>query len=126
MSLLAQAAADLRSILEDVDGGFAVSIVATSPSGASATVRGIQTDHHLTINPDTGTAVSGSNVSIALSLAALAEAGIGIPYAVADRALRPWLMTFTTPTGDEQTFKVADTQPDKLGCLVCRLEAWRE
>lgn len=125
MSLLEQAKADLRAILEDTND-FAVEIVVTNPDGESATLKGLQTDHYLAIDAQTGVAVTGSNVSVALSILALQEAGIGIPRAIADSSRRPWLVRFTTPTGDDQTFKVSEALPDKLGCLVCRLEAWKE
>lgn len=128
MSLLAQAAADLRAILEDDVGGFAVAIVLTNPYGVSATLKGLQTDHALTIDPDTGQAVTGANASVALSIPAILAVGptFGMPRGISDSAMRPWIVQFTTPTGDTQKFKVSEALPDKLGCLVCRLEAWRE
>lgn len=125
MSLLDQAATDLRSILEN-DQDFAVPIVVTNPDGVSATLKGLQTDHALTIDPETGVAVTGSNVSVALSIQALQQAGIGQPRGIADSSRRPWLVQFTTPTGDTQKFKVAEALPDKLGCLVLRLEVWKD
>jgi len=125
VSLLAQAAADLRSILEDTND-FAVEVVVTNPAGASATLKGLQTDHSLSIDPETGMAVTGSNVSVALSVVALQESGLGQPRAIAASNQRPWLVEFTTPIGDTQKFKVSEALPDKLGCLVLRLEAWKE
>jgi hypothetical protein len=125
VSLLDQAKADLRSILEN-DQDFAVPIVVTNPDGVSANLKGLQTDHALTIDPETGMAVTGSNASVALSILALQEAGIGMPRAISAGSKLPWLVEFTTPTGDTQKFKVSEALPDKLGCLVCRLEAWKE
>jgi hypothetical protein len=125
VSLLEQAAADLRAILEDTDD-CAVEVVVTNPDGESATLKGLQTDHNLAIDPQTGLPVSGSNVSVVLSIVSLQEAGIGQPRAIADSKKLPWLVEFTTPIGDRQKLKVAAAEPDKLGCVVCRLEAWRE
>lgn len=125
MGLLDTAAADIRSILEDVDG-FSTEIVVTNPSGVSATLRGLQTDHSMAIDPGTGAPVTGSNVSVALSIAALQEAGIGMPRGIPEGTKRPWLVEFTNPMGETQKFKVSEALPDKLGCVVLRLETWKE
>lgn len=125
MSLLDQAAADLRSIIEN-DQDFAVPIVVKNPDGASATLKGLQVDRSLTIDPGTGEAVTGSHVSVTLSIAALKESGLGMPRAIADSRQLPWLVEFTNPSGDTNKYKVSEAWPDKLGCVVLRLEAWKE
>lgn len=122
MSLLDQAAADLRAILE---GEFAVVITVTDPDGNIATLRGLQTDIGQSIDPETGVAVAGRKASVALSIAALTEAGLGEPRNIADRDRKPWIVVFTAPTGALQTFKVSEALPDKQGCIVCMLEAYK-
>lgn len=126
MSLLAKAAADVRSILNDVGGGFAVPIAVVAPDGTTATINGLQTDVGLAIDPDTGVMVAGRKASIVISQADLAAAGLDIPQGVPDDDENPWLVRWTPPTGAEQTMKVVNALPDKLGCLVLTVVSWRE
>jgi hypothetical protein len=125
VSLLDLAAADLRTIVEDASGGFAVPVTVIDPNGDSVVLNGLQNDVAYTIDPETGLAVSGRRVSVTLSLVSLEEAGLGQPCGIPDKSRKPWRMMFTAPTGAEQTFKVVDALPDKLGCLVCILEVYR-
>jgi hypothetical protein len=124
VSLLEQASADLKAILED-SAGFAVDITVTDPEGNSAALKGLQTDISQTIDPETGMAVVGRKASVALSLDALAAAGLGQPRNIPGRDQKPWVVSFTAPTGGLQTFKVSEAMPDKLGCIVCLLETYK-
>lgn len=124
MTLLDEAAADLAAILADTVGGFSVPITLISPDGDETELVGLATDIGLTIDPDTGQAVIGRKASIALSIKALEEAELEQPRGVAGKMAKPWLARFTLSTGSEQTFKIASVMPDKLGCLVCFLEAY--
>lgn len=122
MTLLDQAALDLRAIIAD-PAGFGVPVTVIDPDGKSATITGLQNDVSLSIDPQTGVMVSGRRASVALSIQALADADLGEPRAVSDAANRkPWRISFTTPTGKLITMKVADALPDELGCIVCMLE----
>jgi hypothetical protein len=126
VGLLETAAADLAGILSDDVGGFAVPITLVDPSGNQATINGLANDIGFTINPETGVAVSGQKATVALPIRALTGAGLGQPQGVASAKSRPWTVTFTLSTGVEQTFKVASTMPDALGCLVCHLETYEQ
>jgi hypothetical protein len=126
VSLLAQAAADARRILNDSARGFATAITLTNPDGTAASLKGFQTDVGLTIEPETGVPVAGRRASVALSLADIVDAGIGMPRNVPDTNSSPWLVTWTPPTGSAQTMKVIDVLPDKLGIVVLLLERWQE
>ncbi len=97
-------------------------ITVVDPNNRKATINGLAADIGFTINPETGQAVSGQKVSIALPLRALAAAGLGEPVGIADSSSRFWKVTLTMPTGVEHTYKVESTMPDKLGCIVCFLE----
>lgn len=126
MSLREQAAADLQAILEDSTEGFGWPIQLTSPAGSAFDLTGLSTDIGLTIDPQTGQAVSGRRASIALSLRRLEVLGIGVPRAVADSASKPWLVTFADIGGASHTFKVSEVLPDRaVGSVVCFLEAYR-
>lgn len=126
MSLLDQVALDLRAILTDAGaGGFAVPITVTDPSGATAVINGLQNDVSLFIDPQTGVMVGARRASVALSIQALADAGLGEPRAVASGAGKPWRIAFTTPTGMQLQMKVSEANPDELGCIVCMLETYK-
>lgn len=125
MSLLDQAAADLRAILTDSAGGFAVPITVTDPAGHTGTVNGLQTDIGHSIDPETGMTIAGRRVSVSLSIPALAAVGLGVPQGVPESNKKPWVVTFTPTGGSAQTFKVSEVLPDKLGIAVCILEVYR-
>lgn len=121
MSLLAEAAQMLRSELNNL-GGFAVPIVVTTPSGARVEIRGFAADIAISIDPETGVPVRGRKASVAVSLADLESAGVGIPENIPEETQRPWLVTWKPTAGSEQTMKVSDALPDKLGIVVLLLE----
>lgn len=126
MSLADIAGIDLRAILTDSSpSGFASPIIVTDPHGNAATINGLQNDVHLSVDPQTGAMVAGRRASVALSITALAAAGLGEPRAIADPKLKPWRIEFTTPTGKALTMKVAEALPDELGCIVCLLETYK-
>jgi len=126
MGLRQQAAADLRTILEDDGGGFGWPITITDPTGVTASLKGRTTDIGHTIDPQTGAAVVGRMASVALPLAALTEAGLGIPRGSADDKATPWVVSFAGLDGTAYMFKVMEGRPDRaLGVVVCMLEQYR-
>lgn len=126
MSLRAQAAADAQAFLNDADG-FAWDITLVQPSGTSTALKGFSGDIGLTIDPDTGQAVTGRRAHVALSILDLEAESIPMPQAVADKNRKPWLVRFDDLHGREQTFKVAATMPDRtLGVVTCTLEAYQQ
>lgn len=125
MSLREQAAADLQAIVED-STGFGWPIQVTNPAGLSAALTGLSTDIHTTIDPETGQAVSGRRASIALVLASLTAAELGMPRGIADSGSKPWIVTFDDISGASHTFKIAEALPDRaIGVVVCFLEPYR-
>lgn len=124
MSLREQAALDCRAILEDT-AGFGWPITVTSPEGLVLAMTGMSTDVSLTVDPQTGMAVSERKASVALSIRTLEEAGLGIPRAVADPKSQPWSIRFADVVGRARDFKVCESHPDrKLGVVTCMLEAY--
>lgn len=125
MSLRAQAQIDLRTIVENV-GDFGWPITVTPPVGAAAALIGLSTDIGQTIDPETGVAVTGRKASVALTMASLTAAGLGIPRGIADTSSNPWLVRFTDVHGNPQTWKVVESVPDRAaGLVVLMLEAYR-
>lgn len=126
MSLRELAAADAQSIVQNSEE-FGWPLTVTSPNGESAALVGLSTDIGLTIDPETGTAVSGRQASVVLSIASLTEASLGLPRGMADSGGKPWLVRFADLQGQAQTFKVARTMVDRaVGLVSCILEAYRE
>jgi hypothetical protein len=124
VNLREEATAHLRSILEDSAGGFGWATTVTDPDGTSAELTGFQNDTSMNIDPETGVAVVGRQASVALPLAALAEAGLGEPRGIADSSLKPWVVRFTDLQGRLCTFKVSEAIPDRAGIVVLMLEAY--
>lgn len=121
MSLRNIAEKDLGNILAD-ELGFTWPIVLTNPSGEIQSLQGFSNDIALTIDPETGQAVSGRTASIALQISAIT---IGFPVAIADANSKPWLVAFDDINGNPHSFKVIDSNPDRgLGCITCVLEAY--
>jgi hypothetical protein len=78
------------------------------------------------IDPETGMAVSGRTASVALPIAVLAEAGLGLPQAEPDGGKKPWAVFFKDIGGCAWTFKVREAKPDRaIGIVVCILEHYR-
>ena len=126
MGLRAQAEADARVILNDSAGGFGWAVSVTDPSGTTAELVGFSDDIAQTIDPETGLFVTGRVVSVALSIADLTAAGIGIPEAIPDSSVRPYLVEFLDLEGNTQLFKVSRSVPDRgIGVVLLYLEAYQ-
>jgi hypothetical protein len=124
VSLREQAHADLLSILEDASG-FAGAITVKNPAGTVLVMQGLSNDVSSALDPETGQIVSVRRASVALSIARLEAAGMGLPVGIADPKLKPWLVTFAAVGGLPQTFKVTESHPDALGVITCELEAYK-
>jgi hypothetical protein len=125
VSLLDQAALDLRAIITDPNG-FGVAITVIDPDGNTATLTGLQNDVGMFVDPQTGVLVGGRRASVALSILEIADAGLDEPRAVAGGNIKPWRVAFTTPTGRELVMKISEVNPDELGCVVCMLEIYKQ
>lgn len=126
MGLRELAEQDLGVILEDAATGFGWSIILTDPDGLSdSSLVGFSNDISQLVDPDTGVLVSSRLASVSLRISTLFAAGFTLPKAVADGALKPWLVTFNDINGNAYTFKVRQADPDRaLGLVVCILELY--
>ena len=119
MDLHQLAEADLAFTLE----GDGQTVTVTNPAGTSAPLKAISNDISLIIDPETGVPVSGRNANVALRVASLRDAGFEIPKGIEDGAEVPWLVEYTTVTGETITTKIMASNPDRaLGLVTCRLE----
>jgi len=125
MSLRSVAENDLGAILEDGVMGFGWAIQVTDPSGLSKPLTGFSDDISQIIDPDTGEAVSGRLVSVALRISSLTTAGLTLPVGIADASKKPWIIEFDDINGNPFKFKVSQSNPDRaLGLVTCLLELY--
>jgi hypothetical protein len=126
MGLLAQAATDLVSILEDVDGGFGTRVIVTSPTGVSAELVGFLNDISQTIDPETGLVVTGRSVSLTLPLASIRAGGLPEPRACQEPGVEPWTVEVIDAEPEQRNFIISGVRPDRsfgggAGAITCFL-----
>lgn len=123
MGLHDQAELDLGQVLES-ETDWGVPITLTNPAGFSGSeaLTGSSQDIGRLIDPDTGQGVSGRQATVELRLSSLTAAGFTeLPLAIADTALKPWVVGFAG-----LTFKVKESHPDRTsGVISLILEFWR-
>ena len=125
MNLRLTAEQDLGAILEDSVTGFGWDIQVTDPSGLSVPLTGFSDDISQIIDPDTGEAISGRLVSVALRISSLTAAGLALPVGIADATIKPCVIEFNDINGNPFKFKVAQSNPDRaLGLVTCLLELY--
>lgn len=126
MSLRQLAETDLGLILEDSSTGFGWPITITDPAGNTGTPTGFSDDIAQIIDPDTGQAVSGRLVSVALRISSLALEGLTLPRGIADAGSKPWVIEFDDINGNAFKFKVLKSNPDRVvGLVTCLLEIYQ-
>lgn len=121
MSLRALAEADLGLIVEDPTGGFGWPVTFTDPDGVEYNLTAFTNDRADIIDPDTGTAVSGTTTTVAYRISSM----VPRPVSVHDENSLPWLCSFEDVQGTPTTYRVMETRPDDgLGLMVCFLEPY--
>lgn len=130
MSLRDVVEADLAIMLEDIDCGWNAPITLTDPSGAFKVLNGQSSDIAQLIDPDTGAPISGRLATVALRISSILSTTPGpaltLPRGIADTTGKPWLVTWTDVQGESYTFKVAQSNPDRmLGVIVLILENYK-
>lgn len=125
MNLRQLAEQDLAITLEDSVTGFGWPVKLTDPAGVSANLTGQSHDISQIVDPETGTAVSGSSTAFVLRLSSITAAGLAEPVGIADSDSLPWLVRFDSINGAPYTFKVEYADPDRvLGTITLILGAW--
>jgi len=121
MSLIDVMRADVQTILNDKDTGAAVQIFITDPSGTREEFTGFSNDIGLLIDPDTGQAVSGRKVTVAVSMIDLQAVSFSNPQAIPDEDSDPWIIEF-----EGNFFRVTSSEPDRtLQLVTCTLEGYK-
>lgn len=120
MSLLDTAKASIKRITTDTNG-FGVSMVLIAPSGATATVAGLHTKHHINVDTD-GATVNSKNAHVSISEEVLTA--LGYPVRNADREvnLKGHRVNVADSTGVVKNYVIQEWFPDEsVGLIVCIL-----
>lgn len=126
MGLREQAEIDVGLILEDGAYGFGWDITVIDPSSKSAPLKGFSNDIAQIIDPETGQAIGGRFASVAIRIGNLAAKGLGIPKGVTNNRQKPWLVKVADINGNNYTFKVLQSNPDRtIGIVTCALELYQ-
>jgi len=117
---------DLALTLEDNIYGFGWPINITDPDGLNKDIFGQANDVAFQIDPQTGQAISGSIVTIAIRTKTLMEVGFPVlPTSQPDKTKKPWIVIFNDINGNPGNFTIKETNPDKtLGLILYELEAY--
>ncbi|MCP4677087.1 MAG: hypothetical protein GY854_16545 [Deltaproteobacteria bacterium] len=114
---------DLETTLEDDVNGFGISTTITDPAGTSASLTVQSGDVHLFFDAGIESRVSNRTAHIAIRLASLTTAGLGIPRPQPDRTKNPWIFEFPDAVGIDRKFTVSRSDPDRtLGIVTIILE----
>ena len=126
MGLRSIASEDMKTILSDVDG-FSWAIKVISPDSVELETLGFSNDISQSIDPDTGMLVSGRVASIALPISDFDNAGLKLPRNISNETSLPWVVKFDDINGNQGTFKVIQSNPDRgLGLITCMLGDYSE
>jgi len=118
------AEADLAGILED-PLGFGWPIVLTDPNTNVRSFTGFSNDIAQVIDPETGVAVNGRRISVALRTSSIIASGLSLPRGVPRENTRPWVVSFADLAGKVSKFKVVESDPDRtLGVVILHLELY--
>jgi len=124
MNLRDQAEQDLSIVLEDDVHGFGWPTTLIDPDGNTADLIGQSGDIGLTIDPDTGQAVTGRLAHIALRISSINDSVLtGLPRGVADNTGKPWKIRFNDINGNVFNYIVHEAMVDRsLGIVTCIIE----
>jgi hypothetical protein len=123
MGLREQATLDAQAIIENTDD-FGAPVILTDPNDQTYEFVGLPNDIGVSVDPETGQAVSERRATVAFSMRSLEALELELP--VGKTTGKPWRARFNDARGRATTWKVVETQPDRtLGVIVCFLEIWK-
>lgn len=120
------AAADHRRIVEDVAGGFGRELTFIDPEQRKAVVNGFWNDIGQAMDPMTGSMVAATVAFVRVTFGALREAGLGVPFGVAETEKTPWLVEYTDMGGRKHLCKIAEVRKDRsIDAVDCYLVSFK-
>lgn len=121
MGLIAQAKADIESITSNLDD-FGVAITFESPANVTATITGIHTKHHLSVDTD-GAPVSAKKAHISFSEKFLTDVNYPVRNVDGEVDLKKHKVSVKDSTGVIKHYLVQTWFPNEtIGLITCILE----
>lgn len=121
MSLFEDAARDYQEIHNDEIGAL-VECQITSPDGVSEYFSCRMSDISQTVDRNNRERTTGRMVSVSVSILDLKDVGFENIRGVAKKTEKPWIVSYENLLCVEETYKVAETAPDKgLGGILLHL-----
>jgi len=124
IGLRQQAHEDAQTIMKEV-GGAVWPCTITDPADTTKSFSCRSTDIHATVDPDTGTLITGARATVVVLISDLILSSFQSIKGVQDDDQHPWIVDVDDINGVSGKFKVAETYPDNtLGLMVCLLEVY--
>lgn len=122
MSLMDQAKADVKAIVES-DEGFSIPITIETPDHVtSLDVRALVSNHNLAIDPENGNFINSKNVHFSVPESSLTDNGYVTRDLNKEVNLQGHLVEFTDGSGITGKFVISECWPNQtLGFLVFEL-----
>lgn len=125
MRLLDRVRKDSQKIMNSTRYGFSTDIELINPDGLTLPFKAIVAVIHNLIDPDTGVPVSGFLATASINILDLKDQSVEMPEGEMDENERPWLIRESDILGQQVTYKIVSTAPDKAnGNIVCDLGAY--
>jgi hypothetical protein len=127
MNLRELAALDHRTIVEDVNGGFARELRFIDPDGRDVVLNGFWNDVAQNIDLETGAMVAGRVAFVRVTRGALRAAGLSLPFGDLDTMKKPWRVEYTPLAGGEpKRWHITEARPDRsIDAVDCYLSEYR-
>lgn len=120
MSILDLIRRDVKSFVGD-SAGFGTSLTFTSPANQTATITGLATKHHLSVDPMTGTPLNSRNVHCSFSEAELTSAGYTVRSNGEVRMIGH-RVSYTDSANQTNEYIIREVYPNEtIGLITCIL-----
>ena len=99
-------------------------LIFIAPNAETATVQGLSSKHHLSVDPETGLPVNSTNIHISVAESVILDANESYPTRNANDEiyLKDHLVSFADSSGTVKQYKINENFPDEtLDLIVCIL-----
>ena len=125
MGLIAQIQQDIKQITSNADE-FGVTLSFVSPDGDEATITGLATKHHFSIDTE-GRPVNAKNAHCSFSEELLTEVGYPVRNSRDEVSLKGHKVSWMDSTGKQCEYVIEEWYPDEtIGLIVCILGDYEE
>lgn len=120
MGLIEQAKSDIKDITSNLDE-WAVSITFTAPTGEIATVNGLHSKHHMSMDTD-GNRINSKNAHISVSEELLTAKNYPVRNKKGEVKLNDHKVNVKDSTGISKNYVIREGFPDEtIGLITCIL-----